>query len=89
VTAEVRLPRVLSQTVNVDQAHTVEGDDVGSVLADLFDTAPGLRNHIVDETGSIRPHVSVFVDGYQADLSTPVGDGSEVRVLHAVSGGVG
>lgn len=87
MTARVRLPRMLSETVKTEASHEVVGVTVNEALADLFIRVPGLRNHIVDEAGSVRPHVSVFVDGVQADLDTPLQEGSEIRVLHAVSGG--
>lgn len=87
MTATVRLPRMLSETVKTDVVHDVAGATVEEALTDLFAKVPGLRHHICEETGAIRPHVSVFVDGFQADLGTGLADGSEVRVLHAVSGG--
>lgn len=87
MTARVRLPRMLSETVRTDAIHDVVGTTVEEALTDLFAKVPGLRHHICEETGAIRPHVSVFVDGLQADPGTPLRDGSEVRVLHAVSGG--
>lgn len=65
----------------------VEGADVQEALSSLFDVEPGLRHHIVDETGEIRPHVSVFVDAVQANLTTAVQSGSDIRIIHAVSGG--
>jgi hypothetical protein len=58
------------------------------VFEDLFRAKPGLRNHVVDEKGAIRPHVSVFVNGFQSDLTTPVPDGVEIRIINAVSGGL-
>lgn len=67
--------------------HQVDGTTVHAVLDHLFTQMPGLRHHIIDESGAIRPHVSIFVDADQADLDTAVNDGSDVRVLHAVSGG--
>jgi molybdopterin synthase sulfur carrier subunit len=87
MTASIKLPRMLSETVDVEPVHYIEGATVAEALDDLFARLPGLRGHIVDETGAVRRHVSVFVDGEQADLSTQVEDGSELRVLHAVSGG--
>lgn len=84
---KVRLPRLLSETAGVEPVHAVAGDTVREALDDLFARHPGLSNHIVDETRQIRPHVSVFVDGEQADMETGVRPGSEIRVLHAVSGG--
>jgi molybdopterin converting factor small subunit len=87
MTAKVRLPRVLTQAVKTELRHEVAGGDVDEVLSQLFDAEPGLRNHIIDESGHIRTHVLVFVNGDRADLTTEVPDGAEVQVLQAVSGG--
>ena len=35
----------------------------------------------------LRAHINVFVDGRPADLATPVGAGSMVHVIPAISGG--
>lgn len=87
MSVRLRLPRLLSDTVKSGIDQELAGGTVESVLADLFAREPGVRNHIVDEAGAIRPHVSVFVDGVQADLGTSVPPDGQVRVLHAVSGG--
>lgn len=78
---------MLSEAANTDLRHEVAGGTVADALGDLFDKKPGLRNHILDEEGRIRPHVSIFVDGMQSGLDSEVGAFSEIRVLHAVSGG--
>jgi molybdopterin converting factor small subunit len=87
VTATLRLPRGLASVANTDLSHQVEGDTLAGALDDLFEREPGLRNHILDEEGRIRPHVSMFVDRDQAGLTAPVRDGAEIHVLNAVSGG--
>jgi sulfur-carrier protein len=74
-------------TASTDLRHVVSGETVEKALESLFGREPGLRNHLLDENGVIRPHVSVFVDGRQAELVTPVSDGAEIYVLQAVSGG--
>ncbi|HSM44877.1 MAG TPA: MoaD/ThiS family protein [Acidimicrobiia bacterium] len=81
------LPRLLSETVRVEPVQEVSGTTVQDALDDLLTRVPGLRAHILDEAAAIRPHVSVFVDGEQAELATEVGPTSEIRVLQAVSGG--
>lgn len=83
----LRLPRLLSETVRVEPVHDVSGATVQDALDDLLARVPGLRSHILDEKAAIRPHVSVFVDGEQAELATEVAPSSEIRVLNAVSGG--
>ena len=87
MTVTVRLPRILAQAVTNGPRLQAEGETLGEVLDSLFSQEPGLRNHLVDERGRIRPHVLIFVDAARADLETPVGAGSEVQVLQAVSGG--
>ncbi len=87
MTARLKLPRALSETVSTPPVLEVEGADVREALESLFRSAPGLRSHIVDESGDVRPHVSVFVDAVQADLATPIGPGSDIRIIQAVSGG--
>lgn len=87
MTSTIRLPRLLAETANTHDSHPVSGSTVAETFDDLFSELPGLRNHVLDETGAIRPHVSVFVDGHQADLSTEVHGDADIRILHAVSGG--
>ena len=62
----------------------------GSGFLDL-DVATGavstIATEIVDETGAVRPHVSVFVDGAMVGPESGVSEGAEIRILQAVSGG--
>jgi molybdopterin converting factor small subunit len=87
MTVPVRLPRVLTDTVTVAPRHEASGSTLGEVLEDLFDSAPGLRQHLLNEEGRIRPHVLIFVDSVRSDLDTPVGRDADVQILQAVSGG--
>ncbi len=70
---------------------TVEGATVRAVLDTVFAENPRLRGYIVDEQGSLRRHMSVFVDGQQIvdrdRLSDPVRPASEIYVMQALSGG--
>ena len=87
VTASIRLPRVLADAANTELRYPVTTGTVAESLAGLFRDHPGLRNHLLDDRGEIRPHVSIFVDGQRAGKDTLVNDGSELRVINAVSGG--
>ena len=60
---------------------------VGSALDELDGPVPGLRDRLVQEGPTLRPHINVFVDGEPGDLDTPVAAGSTVHVIPAVSGG--
>lgn len=69
----------------------VEGASVGEVLNGLFARHPNLRGYVVDEQGTVRNHVAVFVDGDairdKRKLTQPVGEKAEVYVMQALSGG--
>ena len=50
-----------------------------------------MRDRVLTERGEVRPHINIFVNGedirYTGGLATPVGDGAEVFLVPAVSGG--
>ena len=70
---------------------TVEGVTVGEVVRALDRLAPGFAFYVCDEAGRLRQHVNVFVEERRirdrATLSDPVGRGSRVFILQALSGG--
>src|SRR5919106_6531224 len=68
---------------------TVElaGGDLREVIAALERSYPQTAGWVVDETGTIRHHVKVFVNGEEATLGDAVQESDEVRILPAISGG--
>ena len=64
---------------------------VAEALELLWARHTGLRDRIVTERGSVRPHVGIFVNGapirHRQDLQTPIGHGDEITILPAISGG--
>ena len=73
-----------------DGATRVEagGATVGQVLDDLDRRYPGLKFRVIDEQDRIRRHMRIFVGQDEAKTVTvPVGDGGEVLIFGALSGG--
>ena len=60
-------------------------------LAAVFAARPALRGYVLDDQGSVRRHVAIYVNGRQladrAALSDPVGPSDEIHVFQALSGG--
>jgi len=87
----VHLPSALSGHAAGQRRVQVAGATVGNVLAALGRTHPGVGQRVLDDRGVLRRHVNVFVNGesirYLDGIETPVGDGDEVWILPAVSGG--
>jgi sulfur-carrier protein len=89
--ATVHLPAALSGYAAGQRRVDVVGATVGKVLAVLGQAHPGVGQRVLDDRGVLRRHVNVFVNGesirYLDGVETPVGDGDEVWILPAVSGG--
>lgn len=72
-------------------AHRVPGETVSQALERVFEDNPRLRGYLLDDQGSLREHVTIFVDDQPvADrraLSDPVDETSEIYVVQALSGG--
>jgi sulfur-carrier protein len=67
--------------------HEVSGADVHSVLRGLEDLHPSVIGWILDERGTIRRHINVFVNGERGGPETSVADGDRLEVLPAITGG--
>lgn len=69
----------------------VDGATVNEALGEVFDQNPKLRGYILEEDGSVRKHIAIWVAGLplrdRDALSDPVGDNDEVYVMQALSGG--
>lgn len=68
-----------------------EGTTIWQVLDDYFSRNPAVRSYVLDEHGSLRKHMAVFVDGRmirdRINLTDPVSNDAEVFVMQALSGG--
>ena len=69
----------------------VDGATVGEVLGNLDAAHPGFRDRLLDDEGSLRRFVNVFVADddvrFLQGLDTPVPDGETVAIIPAVAGG--
>lgn len=88
------LSRWLPPAANAGDGETsleVTGATVGEVLDGVFQKHPNLRSYVLDERGSVRHHVAIFVDGTairrKNNLDQRLGENAEVHVLQALSGG--
>jgi molybdopterin converting factor small subunit len=70
---------------------SIEGDTLDEALEDAYAQLPGLRVHLVDESGRFRKHVLCFVNDVNTrwlDGENPhLRDGDCITILQAVSGG--
>lgn len=67
------------------------GKSFGEVFTELNQLYPGISSYILDEQGSLRKHVNIFIDGKlindRKTLSDPFTVNSEIYIMQALSGG--
>lgn len=76
-----------SYTANA-AAVSAHGTTLDQLVLDLDRQYPGLRFRIIDEQGSIRPHIRFFVNKLATrDLASALSENDEVMIVGALSGG--
>lgn len=87
----VRIPTILRTYTGGASAVTAAGATVGEVLAAVDAAHPGIRARLIDETGSLRRFVNIYIDDddirFGDGLDTPVSNGSTLSIIPAVAGG--
>jgi molybdopterin synthase sulfur carrier subunit len=85
--AVVRLRGPLKRLAGDRAEHAIEGSSVVALLRELEREHPATTGWILDESGAVRRHIAVFVNGELGDPETEVAADDRVDVLPALSGG--
>lgn len=69
----------------------MEAGDVSTVVNNIDQSYPGIKNYLLDDQGSLRKHVNIFIDGVlindRKTLLDKLNARSEVYIMQALSGG--
>jgi molybdopterin synthase sulfur carrier subunit len=88
---QVRIPTPLRKLTGGAEAVQAEGTSVATVVANLDQQFPGIKDRICDEGGQVRRFVNIFVNGedirFLQQLGTPVKAGDELSIVPAIAGG--
>jgi molybdopterin synthase sulfur carrier subunit len=87
----VRIPTTL-RTLTAGEAEVeVDASNVGGVITALDSAHPGFGDRLLDDDGSLRRFVNVFVADddvrFMQGLDTPVPEGETISIIPAVAGG--
>lgn len=87
--ASLTLPQTLASFCGGERHLEADGPTVRSALEAAFARYPLLRSQLVDEAGSLRPHLHLFLneDDVRTALDTPLSPHDRLLVLRATSGG--
>jgi sulfur-carrier protein len=91
MSVSVRIPTILRTYTHGESEVQADGATLSEVLESLDSSYPGIKARILDDQGSIRRFVNVYVGNDDVrflealDTSTP--EGAQVSVIPAVAGG--
>lgn len=87
----IRIPTPLRKLTNNQEEVTASGATLGSILAELNKTYPGLGERILDEQGTIRRFVNIFVNDedvrFLQEKETPIKEADVISIVPAIAGG--
>ncbi|MDQ3784827.1 MAG: MoaD/ThiS family protein [Actinomycetota bacterium] len=91
MSVRVKIPTQLRTLTGGAQEVPASGSTVAEVVADLETQHPGMRERLMDSSGSLRRFVNVYIDDedvrFLQGLDTEVGDGARMSIIPAVAGG--
>jgi molybdopterin synthase sulfur carrier subunit len=91
MSASVRIPTILRTYTGGVSEVAAEGSTLAEVLSSLESNHPGIRARVLDDTGSLRRFVNVYVGDedvrFAGGLDAAVSDGAKISIIPAVAGG--
>ena len=88
---KVKFTSALKQFFPDLRAQEFEGTSIKEIIASIEAIYPGMQNYLLEEDGTLRKHVNIFVrDEMMTDrdtLSDTLCEGDEVLIFQALSGG--
>ena len=88
---KVKFTSALKQFFPDLKAQEFQGTSIKEIIASIDAIYPGMQNYLLEEDGSLRKHVNIFVrDEMMTDrdtLSDTLTEGDEVLIFQALSGG--
>ncbi len=89
--SKLRIPSPLRRFTNGESRIDVNGGSVKQVLEELFSAYPDIKGHLVEDNGSLRNFVNIFIEGedirQKGGMDAEVSDGSDVRIIPSIAGG--
>ena len=91
MSSKLKIPSPLRRFTNGQSEIEVDGENIKKILDQLFDIHPEIKNHLVEEDGTLRNFVNIFINGedirQRGGLESSVEDGSDVRIIPSIAGG--
>ena len=90
--SKLKIPSPLRRFTSGQSVLEVEGETLESILDELFNAYPEIKNHLIEENGKLRNFVNIFINGentrHNGGLNYKVKDGDDIRIIPSIAGGI-
>jgi len=87
----LKIPSPLRRFTDGEASIEVNGSNVRDVLEELFQAHPDIKKHLIEEDGSLRNFVNIFIGGedirQKGGMDASVADGADIRIIPSIAGG--
>lgn len=91
MSVKVRIPTPLRKLTNNEELVEVNANTVRAAIAELQTRYPGIKERLLDNDGSVRRFVNVYVNEedirFLQNQETPIKSGDEISIIPAIAGG--
>jgi len=91
MSVKVRIPTPLRKLTNNEELVEVTANTVRDAIAELQTRYPGIKERLLDDDGSVRRFVNVYVNEedirFLQNQETPIKGGDEISIIPAIAGG--
>ncbi|HMJ65295.1 MAG TPA: ubiquitin-like small modifier protein 1 [Candidatus Binatia bacterium] len=88
---KVRIPTPLRKLTKNEEVVEVSAATIGDAISELQTRYPGIRERLIDESGTVRRFVNVYVNEedirFLDNQQTKLKDGDEISIIPAIAGG--
>jgi molybdopterin synthase sulfur carrier subunit len=88
---KVRIPTPLRKLTNNEEVVEVSAGTIGDAFLELQSRYPGIKERLLDDSGSVRRFVNVYVNEedirFLQNQQTALKDGDEISIIPAIAGG--
>jgi len=88
---KIRIPTPLRKLTNNEEVVEVSAGTIGDAISELQTRYPGIKERLVDESGTVRRFVNVYVNEedirFLDNQQTKLKDGDEISIIPAIAGG--
>ena len=88
---KVRIPTPLRKLTNNEELVEINATTIGDAITELQSRYPGIKERLLDDSGSVRRFVNVYVNEedirFMQNQQTSLKDGDEISIIPAIAGG--